>query len=355
MKKNLPTSPIDTVPLGLSPTMFGVLCCVISAVLYTAANTCMRQLSRVHCDGTWAVCNREAVSFVLVGGWLVYRSLKGKANWPPLKFLGILFAAGLGVQLLGNVGMQWAYGIAGMGFMVSSNIVFNLMSGAILGYLLLREALGGRQIAAMAILLLAVVALWLGATPVDAALPATDANTIEQSQSSGPMLIAVALATSLVAGVFFSLQNITIRYCMKQGVPMSVVVLFITGCGALTLGPWCMVQLASPVAATPLACYPWMYAAGICNFLAFIALIRGLKFTTVTHVTMVSTLQVALAALAGILFFGEPASVMLLAGVVLTMVGIAYFGKPAAAEEKASEAVVSEEARMPVAVMAEAG
>jgi len=328
MRTTSPSCMPLTLPLGVSPTMFGAVCGLVSAVLYTLSNICMRKLSHVGCDGNWAICNREIVSFAFVGCWLAYGSLTGRARWPSLKLLGILLAAGLGVQLLGNVGMQWAFHIVGMGFMISSNIIFNLSAGAILGYLLLREALNRRHIAALGILLLAVVMLWLGAKQVDVAAPTAGIVAADARQGNGPVLIAVSLALSAIAGVFYSLQNIAIRHCMKQGVAVSVVVLFITGCGAFTLGPWCLMQRTSPIVTTPWGCYPWMYTAGACNFMAFMALIRGLKYTTVTHVAMISTLQVALAALAGILFFGEPSSPLLLAGVATTILGIVYFGGP---------------------------
>ena len=77
--------------------------------------------------------------------------------------------------------------------------------------------------------------------------------------------------------------------------------------------------------ATPWEQYAFMFAAGICNLIAFFALVRGLHLTTVLHVNMINAGQVAIAALAGVLFFREASNSWLVLGLGLMIVGILAF------------------------------
>ena len=80
--------------------------------------------------------------------------------------------------------------------------------------------------------------------------------------------------------------------------------------------------------ATPWQQYALMFAAGICNLIAFFALVRGLRLTTVLHVNMINAGQVAMAAVVGVLFFGETCNRWLVLGVGLMIAGIFAFGSP---------------------------
>ena len=98
---------------------------------------------------------------------------------------------------------------------------------------------------------------------------------------------------------------------------------------ARTLGPLSFFNAgATKLLATPWQQYALMFAAGICNLIAFFALVRGLQLTTVLHVNMINAGQVAVAALAGVLFFGEPCNHWLVLGVGLMIVGSFAFGRP---------------------------
>ena len=80
--------------------------------------------------------------------------------------------------------------------------------------------------------------------------------------------------------------------------------------------------------ATPWQQYALMFEAGVCNLIAFTALVRGLQLTTVLHVNMINAGQVATAAVIGVLFFNENCNGWLVLGVCLMIVGIFAFGSP---------------------------
>ena len=81
-----------------------------------------------------------------------------------------------------------------------------------------------------------------------------------------------------------------------------------------------------------------MLASGVFNLLGFLLITKGLQLTTLVHANVLNASQVALAAVAGILFFHEPNNAWLVTGIVLTIVGIFHIGRDKD-EEEAMEAV----------------
>ena len=147
--------------------------------------------------------------------------------------------------------------------------------------------------------------------------------------AASPLAIAAALLVAGARGIVFSLFGIAIRHCVTGTTSYSAVMVIITATGVLTLGPLSFFSAgAAKLMATPWQQYGLMFAAGICNLIAFFALVRGLHLTTVLHVNMINAGQVAIAAAVGVLFFGEDCNRWLVLGVGLMLVGIFAFGSP---------------------------
>jgi drug/metabolite transporter (DMT)-like permease len=71
-----------------------------------------------------------------------------------------------------------------------------------------------------------------------------------------------------------------------------------------------------------------MVFCGTLNLLAYLAIIKGLELTSVVRANVLSASQVAMAAVAGLLFFREAASPVLVAGVAMTIAGMVMIGRP---------------------------
>jgi drug/metabolite transporter (DMT)-like permease len=289
---------------------------------YSTANACMRQLSELHSVSTWAVCNKELITVVAVGPWLLRQAWRRQSGFPTGRPLAILIAVGLGTELIGNIGVQWGYEVVGLAVMVPAYTGFLLTTTTILGGVLLGERVSARNLAAVGLLILAVTMLGI------AAAQATPAAAVHLPAS--PAKIAAAIVVAAATGIVFSLLGIAIRHCVTGTTSNSAVVVIITATGVLTLGPLSLVQAgAANLMATSWQQYALMLAAGVCNLVAFFALVRALHLTTVLHVNMVTAGQVAAAAIIGVLFFREVCSGWLLLGVGLMIVGILAFGSPA--------------------------
>ncbi len=287
---------------------------------YSTANACMNELSRMSCVSTWAICNKELVTVLAVGPWLLAQVWRRRSGFPRGRPLAILIAAGLATELIGNVGVQWGYEIVGLAVMVPAYTGSILVSSAILGGILLGEHVSVRNLGAIGVVILAVVLLGVGARQ------AVGAATVK---SASPWVIAAAIVVAGAAGMVFALMGIAIRHCVTGTTSYSAVVVIITAMGVLSLGPLSFATAgAAKLMATPWEQYALMFAAGICNLIAFAALVRGLHLTTVLHVYMLNAGQVAMAAVTGMLFFGERFNGWLLLGVVLMIAGIFAFGSP---------------------------
>jgi drug/metabolite transporter, DME family len=67
-----------------------------------------------------------------------------------------------------------------------------------------------------------------------------------------------------------------------------------------------------------------MLAAGVFNALAFTALTRALQLTPLVYVHALNATQATMAAVAGVLIFGEAQSSFLVSGLVLTIAGLLF-------------------------------
>jgi drug/metabolite transporter (DMT)-like permease len=281
----------------------------------------MNQLSLMNSVPTWAVCNKELITVVAVGPWLLVQTWRRRSGFPRGRSLAILIAVGLATELIGNIGVQWGYEIFGLSVMVPAYTGFILVATTVLGGILLGERVSARNLAAVGLLMLALALLGFGsaqgATPQVAKSP------------SSPLAIAAAIGVAGAAGIVFSLLGIAIRHCVTGTTSYGAVMVIITGMGVLTLFPLSFFRAgAAALMATPWQQYALMFAAGICNLIAFFALVRGLKLTTVLHVNMINAGQVATAAVVGVLLFGENCNPWLVLGVALMIVGIFAFGSP---------------------------
>ena len=327
----------------LSPAAAGALCCLVSVLGYGAANICMRKLSEEGALSTWAICNKELVTVLVVGPWLAWQIWRRRSRFPTGRPLIILFAAGLATELIGNIGTQWGYGVVGLAVMIPANTGFVLVATAILGAVLLHEGVSARNMAVLALLIVALIIMGYGISRA-ASSQINGSRTVINSAMAQPPLaswrIAAAIGVAGLCGTVYALLAIALRYCAGGKTTLSAAVVIITGTGVLTLAPMSLGQAGAPaLLATPREHFALMLVAGACNLVAFMGLVRGLQLTTALHINMLNNAgQVSLAAVAGMLWFHEACNAWLILGVALMIAGIFAIGPPV--EEKAIEAPV---------------
>ncbi len=350
--------------LPISRELLGVCFCLLAAIFYTGSNVSLRYLAGAQVNPVAVIFVKELVAVLALGPVLIYQFLVGRKVFVSLRVVAVLVLIGLAVQLLANLGQQWALGIIGLA--VTSPAIFAAMLGssALLGFVLLGERVSWQGLLAVLLVILAIVSLshsvhgtkkvggssespsQLAEAPREAAKPLTNTSSSvrEQEKSAGgllqsplrshpPGLMLLAIATCCGAGVIYSLLGIAIRWARLQGATVESTVFLITLMGVVGLGPLLVAQV--PWEATALDnphMLFWMVLSGFGNLLGFAAITKGYQMTRVLYANMSNATQVAFGAVAGVVLFGEVINVWLLLGVALTLAGVLLMGYTAARE-----------------------
>lgn len=319
----------DLIPTRLP--RLGTACCLLSALCYAGSNICLRQLADMGANPAWAICVKEAVAVAVLGPWLLWRIGRGSRFSFTLRSLAVLVLAGLAVQLAGNLGLLWAYGVVGLAIALPLALGMNLTGSAAFGVVSFREPLPMRSMAAVLMVIASVVVLSIGATGQDKAPEGAPA-------AFGILVILLGVGAACLAGLTFASLGAAIRYAGSASVPVVVTVVVVTGVGVVSLGTVSLVRLGpAKMLHTEPDTLAWMIASGVTNLAAFALITKGLQLTTLVHANVLSASQVALGAIAGIFVFHEQHNLWLLGGVALTITGITLFGHPARGSEPDAE------------------
>lgn len=326
-----PTEPPSaTAALGIHPALAGTACCIASAVSYTVANICLRQLAGYDVDPAWVICVKELVTVAVVGPYLLLAAGQKRLHLPSARTIGVLAAVGFGVQVLGNLNVQRAFGIVGLAVSLPAVFGTMLVASAVIGFFWLGERVSGRSIWAIAMLVLAIALL--GAGSASGSTP--EAGSGEASGGHAVSLLGVAAAC--LGGVMFAALGAGVRYAHGQAAPISFIVFVVTGMGVVCLGLVSLHRIGlEGMAATPPDRLAWMIASGVFNLVGFLLITKGLQLTALVQANVINASQVAFGAVAGILLFREASNLWLLAGIALTVAGIFSIGRPEQVSELA--------------------
>jgi len=195
-----------------------------------------------------------------------------------------------------------------------------IIGSALIGSWILHEPINRATIGAIAILLIAVTVLAVGAR-----------NGVESIRVEGSLWNAgglwgwttLAVIGNMVSGFAYAALATVMRRGMKAGMSTEMTLLLLSVVGIVSLGTWSfwwvgpsyMLNLSKGVYAT-------MLAAGALNALSFYCLATALQHLKVVYVYIINASQVAMASLAGVLVFAEPVTAYLLTGISLTALGL---------------------------------
>ena len=305
-------SPTAEPPPLISPHMLGTICGLFSALIYTCANSFLRA---VHdCDPVWVSAIRAVPTVAIMGPVLVVLACRGQRVLPPLRFVILIGLGGLAGQLGGNICFQSSLHVIGVAVAVPLTMGGMIVASAIMGRLFLAEPITPRVLLALAVLLAAIGVLIGGAEGA-----ARSMNTDPVSR----WRLAAGVAAACGSGMFYTVLNAILRYCVTRGAPLPSCLFIVSITGMLTLGSlaWRRIGTAGMLATTP-ADLTIMLAAGVCNTVAFLALTKSLQLNSIVYVNALNATQATLAALAGVMIFREKLSPWLVVGIGLTILGL---------------------------------
>ena len=299
------------------PVVFGTLCGLVSAAVYTGANACLRAVHDL--DPVWVSAVKAVPTVGCMLPWMLLHYRNGQRLLPTGRVLAAIAAGGLCGQLLGNVSFQWALGQIGMALTVPLTLGGMIVCASILGRIFLGEPVSLRMATAVGVLLVAMVVLSLGAE---------DARRSLAPVASNPWSLAAGVAAAAGSGLAYSVLNVIIRWSVGRHASLPVTLFTVSLVGLTSLGSLSFARIGweGMVATAP---REWwiMLGAGVCNAVAFVALTKSLQLTSVVYVNPLNATQATMAALAGVLIFQEAVSEALVAGVGLTIVGLLLMRK----------------------------
>lgn len=320
-----PDSP--TASPRLAPALLGTACCLVSALGYTAANICLRRLA-VDCDAAWVTCVKASVAALLVGPWIVYRTLGGRIELLSKKVFAFLILLGLIGQFGGNLHLQFAFATLGLTITIPTVFGFILVASAVLGRIVLKERVSRRSMGAIGLLIGAMILLGVGAGAANRSVG------VESQDMVGPLWIALGIGAACVSGLCYACLSTGIRRVVSSSVPPVWIVFVTTSVGLVAMGSVSIYRLGiTEMLATPPDDFGFMLAAGVFNLLAYLALARGLQLTALLRVNVINASQVAMCGVAGFLLFDEPPSWYLVLGVAMTILGMTFIERPTEAVE----------------------
>ncbi|MEX0704223.1 MAG: EamA family transporter [Planctomycetales bacterium] len=314
-------------PRRLNPAAEGAAFAVLSAVAYTGANLALKLAARPD-DLDWAIWVScvKAVPAAAVAWWLVARrAARGLPALPPREAVLPLLATGLLMQVGGNVMFQWALSLGGLALTVPLSFAALICAGAWLGRIVLAEPVAPKTAMSIALMLAAICLLSAGARD--------SARDVVADASWGT--VAAAIAAACCSGAAYGANSVMIRRSLTRQVSVPATLVLLSTSGIVWLGLLSLWRLGpGEIAGTTPRELAAMLAAGLLNAVAFFSVGAALRQISVVRLNLLNASQTAMAAVAGVLFFGERATLWLAAGTALTVVGLATLGAPRAGRRK---------------------
>lgn len=311
-------SPPDRSTGPLDPILLGTLAGIVSAVGYAAAAIFLRAVA-LSSDPVWVSCVKAFPTTVIAWLILLARARQGRAVWPRGRQLGHLILMGVFVQLAGNVAFQWALGEVGLALVVPLSFGVLIASGAVMGRVWLHEPITVRSAVAIIVLIAAITVLGM------AAGRASESVVPERSTVATWAAVLGVAATGL-SGLAYAANTVLIRRTVTGTLPVASTVLVIGTTGVVVLGLLSLGRIGTAgILGTSTADWTYMLLAGGFNALAFFALGKSLQWISVVYSNALNATQIAMTAVAGVLWFQEALTPQLAIGIVLTIAGLLLF------------------------------
>tara|TARA_Y100001968_G_scaffold62100_1_gene52882 strand:+ start:5496 stop:6314 length:819 start_codon:yes stop_codon:yes gene_type:complete len=263
-------------------------------------------------------CIKAVPTILIVFPWLVWRYQKVERKICPPKLVLGLVTLSIVSHYVGNVGFQWSLNKIGMSLAVPICLGVLIVTGALVDWWFLKDKPSARTIGSMVILITAVVVLSTGGKEAFAQL-----KKLLDNPDANPYLLTFAIGAVIISGVNYGVFGAVIKVVGNRGVSQPAIMTIISVTGFLFLlvlssqnGAW---DEQHNLEFNNLA---QMTLAGICNAIAFVALVSAIKILSVTRYNLVNASQAALGAISGAVIFDEPVSVWMVLGIVLTVIGL---------------------------------
>jgi drug/metabolite transporter (DMT)-like permease len=299
-----------------APAVEGLFFACLAAFGYTLTNTALRYATDV--DPFWVATWKSVPGMVICWIWVVYNIRVGKPSIPPLMLALPLAANALMMQIGGNVLFQMALGYGGLALTVPLTFGCILLSGALFGRYWLGEVVTRRSWIALITLMVAIALVSLGSQQATQSVRGgADGVTITV------WAVVAAVGFACFSGICFGSGGVIIRsFVMGRLNMVQALVVMNTVSVVSTLAMSLATSAPSDLFGLTGPQWTAVVLAGVLNGLSFFAITRAFQLIPVVKINGVNASQVALCSAAGVIFFGEAATVWLFMGVAATITGL---------------------------------
>lgn len=360
-----------------SPAWTSTWVALASMLLYATSNAILRYLGELGAPIDWTLSVKESVTVVMVLPWIIFRFFQGRYRFLSKRLIFAVFLGGFICEVLGAQSQLWSYTIIGLVISAPTIQSTQMIASAVLGRAFLKDAVSRKKLFAILLLVLAVFVLSIASLVPDpffsqSAAPETTLDTLanetetsEIVEIQGKPYLLGALA-AMLAGIAYAVHIIFIRYAMQkywqphygkwQSVrvrhwigydhqksnkkrqapktytpfPITLVMLIVTGIGSLYYGgSVCLTRGVQGFVEVPPECWFWVVLCGLANGFGFFFQIQGLLLASAAKVSLISTAQIVILSVIGIVFFHESMSLMIILGAALTIAGVFLTSKEA--------------------------
>jgi drug/metabolite transporter (DMT)-like permease len=153
------------------------------------------------------------------------------------------------------------------------------------------------------------------------------ASTLVSPRDTGTAFLAVTACC--LSGIAYGAGGVMIRRCVRRDASNSGTIAVLSTTGIVTLGAVSLFRIGPRELLATTADVWWqMLGAGIATAVAFFAITGAYRHLSAVRVTLLNASQAAIAALSGVVLFGEPNTVWLQAGTILTILGLILAARP---------------------------
>ena len=256
---------------------------------------------------SWLMFHKSAPFFVVCWCWVLYSLWK--KSLPEISITNVLLTllAGVLFQLGGDLNFQLALGQAGLATTIPVNFCCLIITGALFSRFWLNEPLTRSTIISQFVLIIAITCIGISRGAL---------NSVADTNVLRGILHAVA------SGISFGSGGVLVRYLSPRQ-PVLWSIFLVTFFGTPLFGIYGVCSLGiERISAIPWPYMLAMWLAGLANCSAFYIVLCCTRYLPTVMLNSISSTQIIMSAVAGILIFTEPASAGLYLGIALTILGL---------------------------------
>lgn len=366
----------------LSDAAKGTIYCILADTIFSFSYFFVRVLTGMKVHGDWTFCVKETITTLGALPIFLYLWYKGKCAPPPVKIICLILVAAFFCEFVGVRAHIAAF--SAIGIMLGNPLIrtFTILGTALIGIFALRERLTGLKLVTMAVLICAIFILGFSqqkkiapasqaAAPTAQAIAKAEAGQsipASNTEAASPLipgfmnpflnsanvgltrfginlspLFLFGLIMALVTGTGYAIYTVLLRFILRKAAsvgsdgasssekkPVSIFFIVSAVCGfGAVVGMICLFRDRGWNGFVDVPSQCWIYGslAGAMNVVCFGLKNLALRYATASKVAIFSVLQIFLATIFGLLWFGEAANVLVYTGLALIVLGIVLASK----------------------------